>query len=74
MIQRRQELGLTLEPGQPFRVPGEFLRQDLDGHLSAEIPVEGAINLAHPALAELFLDLIMPGDNSPGGDNTCWRF
>jgi hypothetical protein len=27
----------------------------------------------YPALAEFLQDLIMPGDNSPGGNNAGWR-
>ena len=73
MIQRRQELSLTLEPGQPLRVAGKLLRQDLDGHVTAKVPIERPMDLAHAALAEFFMNFIMAGDNSPGGNNVGGR-
>jgi hypothetical protein len=47
-------LGVTLEPPRPHQFYGKLPWQDLDGHLSAEIPIEGTMNLAHPALAKFF--------------------
>ena len=50
MIERCQQLGLTLEAGQPFGISGEDVRQDLDGHLAIQVRVFGAVDFAHAAL------------------------
>jgi hypothetical protein len=37
----------------------ELVGQDLDRHLPGEVRVLGAVDLAHPALTELFSDVIV---------------
>ncbi len=53
MVQRREDSGFSLEPGQAFRVIGEEVREDFQGHLAPELGVLGPIHLSHPAFAEL---------------------
>ena len=74
VVQRRQHPGLALEAGEAFRVFGEALGQDLDGHLAAELAVGGAIDDAHAAGAELLFDAVVAegltdhGKGPPGRD------
>ena len=53
VVERGQDLGFALEPGQPLGVGGNGFRQQLDCHLPAEPGVLGAIHLTHAAFAEL---------------------
>ena len=53
MIERRQNLGLTLEPGQALRIARHRLRQHLDRHFATQLGVLGAIHLTHAAFAQL---------------------
>jgi hypothetical protein len=50
---------LALEALQALAVLDEGGGQDLDRHVAAELGVVGAIDLAHPALAELGGDAIV---------------
>ena len=59
MVQRREDLGLSLESPQSFRVLGELIRQDLDRHIPAELPVSRPIDLSHPAFADRLEDLVV---------------
>ena len=45
MVQRGEDSGFTLEPGQAFGVIGEQIGQDLEGHIPAELRVPGPIHL-----------------------------
>lgn len=58
VIERRQRLGLALEPRQALGVGGEGVRQDLDGHLAAERGVGGTPDLPHSAFADLGGDIV----------------
>lgn len=40
MVQGGEKLRLALEAGEPLRIGGEAIRQDLDGHLTLEGGVE----------------------------------
>ncbi len=53
VVERRQHLGLALEPGEALGVGGERLGQHLDRHLAVEPGVGGPVHLAHAALAQL---------------------
>jgi len=66
MIQRREKLGLALEPRQALFVSGELLRKYFDGHVTAELRVASAVDLTHPALADRGPDLIRPEARSGG--------
>src|SRR3954463_9620864 len=52
MIERGQQFGFPLKPGDPAGVAGEHLRQDLDGDFAAKLRVARAIHLAHAAGAD----------------------
>ena len=58
MVQRREKLGLALEPRQALFVFRELLRKDFDRHVPVELCVASAVDLAHPALANGLEDLI----------------
>ena len=53
MIQRRERLRFALEPRQALGISGERVGQDLDRDLAAERRVRRAIDLPHPAFADL---------------------
>jgi hypothetical protein len=59
MLQAGQGPRLALEPGLALGIARELGRQDLDRHVAAELRVAGAEHLAHAALADLALDLVM---------------
>ena len=52
MVQRGEDLGFTLEPGQAFRVIGEEVGQDFEGDIAPDLRILGPIDLAHAALAD----------------------
>ncbi len=52
MVQRREDSGFTVKPGQAFRIIGEDVREDFEGHVPAELRVPGPIHFAHAALAD----------------------
>jgi len=52
MIQRGQQLGFALEPGQPLRIVRKRFGQDFDGHVAPELGVVRLIDFALPALAK----------------------
>jgi hypothetical protein len=58
VVELREELCLTLESREALLVLGEIRRQDLDRDVALELGVVGAIDLAHPAFAELGGDLV----------------
>ncbi len=49
--ERGEGLRLVLEAGQPVRIPGEALGQDLDGNGAVEAGVPRPVDLAHPPRA-----------------------
>ena len=78
VVELREELRLALESRQALLVLGERRGQDLDRDLALQPRVGRAVDLAHPALAELGGDLvgaealadqggILSGLRSPGG-------
>src|SRR3954464_940004 len=58
MIERGQQFGFPLKPGDPAGVAGEHLRQDLDGDFAAKLRVARAIHLAHAAGADGVEDFV----------------
>ena len=58
MVQRGEDSGFTLKPGQAFRIIGEEVRQDFEGDIAPELRVPGPIHLAHAALADLGGDFV----------------
>jgi len=53
MIQRGEGLGLAVKTCDAVPIPGDGLRQDLDGHVTIELGIGGTVDLAHAALTEL---------------------
>jgi len=58
VIERREHLRFTLEPGESLRVCCHVGGQDLDRDVAPELLVARAIDLAHSALAEFGDDLV----------------
>ena len=58
VIERRNRLRLTLEPGDPLGVGEERLRQNLQRDIASEPRVAGAVAVAHPARASEADDLV----------------
>ena len=52
MVQRGEDSGFTLEPGETFRVIGEDVREDFGGYIAPELGIVGAVHLPHAALAD----------------------
>jgi hypothetical protein len=59
MVDRGQDLGLALEPGEQLRIGGRLAEQHLDGHLSTQLGVAGTIDPAHAARTEQADDLVL---------------
>src|SRR3990172_11450824 len=64
VVQPRGGAGFVLEALAAVRVAGVGGRQRLQGHLAAQARVLGAVDHAHPALAELLFDAIV-GNSLP---------
>ena len=60
MIERRQELGFTVEAGDAIGVDGKGGGQHLDGDVAIQLRVARAIDLAHPARADRGNDRVRP--------------
>ncbi len=48
-----------MSSGQPLRVLGELLGENLDGHFTAQVGILSTVHLAHAALAYFFEDFVM---------------
>ncbi len=59
MIERCEQLGFTLETGQPLGISGEDVRQNLDGDLSVQVCVFGPVDFAHASCAEFIHNAIV---------------
>ena len=59
MVQRRKKLRFALESGETIFVLRELRRKQLDRHFPPELGVFCAIDLAHPALADLVDDFVV---------------
>ena len=58
MRQRRDRLGLALEPGERVGIRGEVRRQHLDRDVAVELRVSRPIDLAHAPRADRREDLV----------------
>ena len=58
MVQRRKNLGLSVETGKPLRISRDEVRQNFERHVTIELRVPRAIDLAHTARAEGGEDLV----------------
>ena len=60
MLQRRGRLCLLQKPAPHIIVVGDFLREDLERDIPVQPRVGRAIDDAHAAAADLFLDAVVP--------------
>ena len=60
MVQAGEDLGFPLEPGQPLRIAGERLGQDLQGDIAVELRVSGAIDLPYPTFPDESRHVVVP--------------
>ena len=60
MVQRREDLHFSLEPGEAIRVAGERLGQDLQCHATIELGIGGTIHLLHAAFANEDGHVVVP--------------
>ena len=58
MVERSEKLRFALEPRQPIAVVEEGVRENLDGDVTIQFAVAGAIDFAHSASAELRHNLV----------------
>jgi len=58
MAERSQDLGFALEPRETLRVGRHGLREHFHGHLTLQVGVSGAVDLAHAANADLRGDFV----------------
>jgi hypothetical protein len=59
IIERRQNLRLALEAGEPFGIFSERRRQHLDRDIALELGIAGAIYLTHAAAADQRQDPVL---------------
>ena len=58
VIERSENLRLTLEPGQTIRIVAENVGHNLDGNVTSKLRVVRSEHNAHSAFAERRLDLV----------------
>ncbi len=58
VVERSENLGFPLEPGETLRIRRDHLRKDLDRDCPLQVSVGRSIHFAHPAHAELGSNLI----------------
>ena len=59
MVQRREKLRFTLESQETIFVLRKLRGKQLDRHFPPQLGIVRAIDLAHPALADLFDDFVV---------------
>ncbi len=59
MVQRRGGFRLPLETAESLGVVGEFVGQELQGHVAAELEVFSLVHNAHPAASDFAEDAVM---------------
>jgi hypothetical protein len=60
MVQRSCGTGFLLEAAKAFWMGRKVPGQDLDGYISVQAGIVGAINLAHTARTQRGADFILP--------------
>jgi hypothetical protein len=58
MIQRGEDFGFAPEPAEALDIRRELIRKHFDGDSPLQIRIAGAVDLAHPAFAELSGDFV----------------
>ena len=54
MVQRGQDFGFPLKPGEPIAISHHRGRQDLDGDLTLQLGIGGPIHFTHAAATKQF--------------------
>ena len=70
MVERGQEPRLALEARHAVAVRRHVVGKDLERDVAPEAFVPGAVDLAHPALAERARDLVRPHTRAGGQHGT----
>jgi hypothetical protein len=71
MIQRRQDLCLSLEASEPARIRREGIGQHLQGIVALQSGMVSTPDLAHSAFAEQGSDLIRPDASAEAEGHLC---
>ena len=58
MVQRGEDLGFALEPGQPIGIERESVGQNLERDVAVQTGVARAVDLAHAACADCGENLV----------------
>ena len=66
VVQRREDFRFALKACEPIGITRDRRRQDLDRDLPLQVRVGGAVDLAHPAHANLRGDFIRGRDGCRG--------
>jgi hypothetical protein len=66
MVEGREDFGFALKANEAIRIAGHRSGQHLDRHRPLQIRVDRAIDLAHPANADLRGDVV-DAETSAGG-------
>jgi len=77
MLQAGQGPGLALEAGLPLRIAMEFGREDLEGHVPAQLGVPRTEHFAHAALADRLDDFVVQellADHGTAFGQVTWDF
>ena len=72
MVQRREGLGFAGEPGEPFGVARERVRQDFERDVTIQLRVAGPVDLAHATFANLCRDFV-DAEARAGGEGQSLR-
>ena len=59
MVQAGEDLRLPREPGEPIRISGKRLGQDLQRHLPVQFGIGGLIDLSHAAFTNEGGDIVV---------------
>ena len=67
VIERSQQFGIPLKPGQSLGIGGKLLGQDFQRHVPVQLGIGGTVDLAHPTLAYQFQDFVMANGGTDYG-------
>jgi hypothetical protein len=73
MVQRGQDLCFTPEARHALGVSSEYVREHLQGHITAQLAVPGPIHFSHSARTKWCDDLIGTDFRAGGGGHQCVR-
>ena len=72
MVQRRERLGFPCEPGEPFGIVSERVRQDFERDIAIELRVASLIDLSHPTFADRRSDFVHAEAGTRGEGQMMW--